>query len=113
MATKTFMGEPILKSILSRLIEISDARVILYRICSDNITRRDMAVDKDTTMSNFKVVLAKQKMLISFMTSYSYIVQQLSQCPSENAMTVWILHKLGIAFLPAGDDGNPQLPQVL
>ena len=29
MATKTFMGEPILKSILSRLIEISDARVIM------------------------------------------------------------------------------------
>ena len=51
-----------------------------------------MAVDKDTTMSNFKVVLAKQKMLISFMTSYSYIVQQLSQCPSENAMTVTLHH---------------------
>lgn len=29
MATKTFMGEPILKSILNRLIEISDVRVLL------------------------------------------------------------------------------------
>jgi hypothetical protein len=49
---------------------------------------RDMTGDKETTISNFKVVMAKQKMLISFMTSYSYIIQQLSQCPSENAMTV-------------------------
>jgi len=30
MATKTFMGEPILKSILGRLIELSDAQVIMY-----------------------------------------------------------------------------------
>ena len=65
-----------------------------------------MTVDKDANVSNFKVVLSKQKMLISFMTSYSYIVQQLSQCPSENAMSVILLDKSNIklALLSISDD---------
>jgi len=59
----------------------------------NNNENRDMTVDKDANVSNFKIVLSKQKMLISFMTSYSYIVQQLSQCPSENAMNVFFTNK--------------------
>jgi len=37
---------------------------------------------------NFKMYLAKQKLLISLATSYSHIIEQLTECPDEVAMIV-------------------------
>jgi hypothetical protein len=45
-------------------------------------------VDRDTY--NFKMYLAKQKLLISLATSYSHIVEQLAECPDEVAMMVLV-----------------------
>jgi hypothetical protein len=71
----TFMGEEQLWKYLEKLVEVSEVKII------KEFEQQD---DPKNDFKNFKQILKKQKQLLSFIESYSFILANLkSQAPSE------------------------------
>jgi len=73
-AIKVFLEEETLKGYLDRLIELSEQKLIKEFEDQRN-------PEEDT--KNFKFILKKQKQLISYIESYSFILGELTEEPSE------------------------------
>ena len=73
---KLLMGEDTLKSYLERLMFVE---MNTYRIVEEF---GDLS-DPDREVKRFKVILKKQKQLVSFLTSYSYFVSNMDSHPGE------------------------------
>ena len=73
---KQLMGEDTLKSYLERLMFVE---MNTYRIVEEF---GDLS-DPDREVKRFKVILKKQKQLVSFLTSYSYFVSNMDSQPGE------------------------------
>lgn len=73
---KQLMGEDTLKTYLDKLMFVE---MNTYRIVEEF---GDLS-DPDREIKKFKVILKKQKQLISFMVSYSYFVTNMDSHPSE------------------------------
>jgi DNA-dependent protein kinase catalytic subunit len=76
-AIRTFMSEEMLLAYLDRLIELSEAKLI---------KEFEQQKDPDEDVQNFKYILKKQKQLISYIESYSHMLLELSQSPSERVL---------------------------
>lgn len=68
------MGDDQLWKYLERLIEVSENKII---------KEFEEQEDPKNDFKNFKQILKKQKQLISFIESYSFIIQNLKKTPSE------------------------------
>jgi hypothetical protein len=68
-----------LTNYLDRLIELSEAKLL------KEFESQNMSPDED--VQNFKYVLKKQKQLISYIESYSYMLLELSVAPNERVLT--------------------------
>ena len=78
-AIKIFMGERMLVSYLDRLIELSEAKLLR------EFESQNMSPSED--VQNFKYVLKKQKQLISYIESYSYMLLELTESPNERVLS--------------------------
>ncbi len=67
-AILTFMGEDQLWKYLERLVEVSEVKII---------KEFEQQEDPKNDLKNFKQILKKQKQLISFIESYSFILSNL------------------------------------
>ncbi len=76
-AIQTFMGDEQLAKYMDRLIELSEQKLIKEFEDQEN---------PHSDLKNFKIILKKQKQLLSFIESYSYIVQNLQTELSEASL---------------------------
>ena len=73
-AIKEFLGEQALIAYLDRLIELSEAKLI---------KEFENQMNPDEDVQNFKHILKKQKQLISYIESYSFMLTEMSEAPGE------------------------------
>ena len=73
-AIKNIMGAERLQNYMVKLSEISDKKLIKQLMETDR---------PDSDLQNFKYILSKQKQLIAFIESYSFIIRNLEKKPSE------------------------------
>lgn len=74
-AIKIFLSEDMLVQYLERLIELSEQKLM---------KEFELQKSPDEDQMNFKYILKKQKQLISYIESYSYILLELSEPPAEH-----------------------------
>ena len=77
-AIKIFMSQGMLLKYLERLIELSEFKLI---------KEFENQKNPEEDVQNFKYILKKQKQLITYIESYSYILVELDEAPTETVLT--------------------------
>jgi hypothetical protein len=85
-AIVTFYGQNELHSYLDKLIDLSEMRIVKDMDDPSSWDKTEVGDDKQEDAKNFKVILKRQKQMISFLSSYSYIINNFTHQPSDISM---------------------------